>query len=1487
MKVPPTLNETQRLRILREYAILDTPPEKDFDDITALAATICETPVAVISLIDEDRLWFKSKLGIALEQTPREETFCAHAMAARKLLEVSDALVDPSFARHPLVTGEPHIRFYAGAPLITESGAVLGNLCVVDLVPRQLNERQKSALDVLCRQVMAQMELRKSQKAHQVLEERWQMALSGSDLGVWDWNAQTDEVYYSERWCSMLGYTPEEISPRLEEWSSRVHPDDLEPTMTLIREHLEGRSQIYISEHRVRTKDGSYRWNLDRGKVISWDANGKALRVVGTHTDITERRKGEEQLRLLESCVSRMNDIVLITEAQPIDEPGPRILYVNEAFVRRTGYTREEILGRSPRFLQGPKTQRAALKRIRAALKSFKPVREEIINYTKSGEEFWLEIEIAPVTDARGVFTHSISIERDITERKRTEAALILSNEEYQRQHSALVALTHGVLRLAGEEAAALQEITATVARALKVERASVWCFNADQTAIICQNLFEASADRHTSGQELQAGAFPSYFRALDEHEVIPADDARQDARTCEFTTSYLEPIGITSMLDAPVLVAGRLAGVLCIEHTGPCRQWTHGEQSFAVSVANIVSLMFSQRMHARSESRLRTIFESEPECVKIVSLEGRLLDMNPAGLHMIEADAREQVLGCRVSELVHVEDRQAFQDLHQRACQGATGQLEFRLYGCRGTGRWMETHSTPLREADGTISSVLSVTRDITERKQAEQKRLQAEAELRSSEATMALAQRIAHFGSWELDLTNQADVNANTLRWSDEMFCIAGFEPGSVKVTNQLFFQIVHPDDHQAIHDAVADAIRERREYSITHRLIWPDGETRIVHETAQIFFDEQSGLPLKMVGTTHDITEQRRAEEALRASEERFRTFMAHSPAAGWIVDADGRFRYLSPGYYRMFGVEAEDLTGRTVRDLYERSPTEVDIEKTFIALREYRVVETVEKGRRRDGSPGEFLVVRFPIIMSHGESLLGGIALDITERKLAEEKLREQAALLDKAQDAILVRDLSHCVRFWNRSAERLYEWTAAEALGRNVNELLYRDPAAFIAATEAVLTKGEWVGEIEQWTKSGKPIVVEGRWTLVRDDHGRPKSILAINTDITQSRRLEQQFLRAQRMEGIGTLAGGIAHDLNNVLAPIMMAIELLKMEEKNPKRLGVLNTIETSAKRGADMVKQVLSFARGVEGQKLEVHVGTLIREIKKIVNETFLKNIQVSSSIPENLWTVDGDSTQLHQVLLNLCVNARDAMPDGGTLMLSASNELLDEHFTSMNPDARPGPYVVVQVEDSGCGMTQEVINRMFDPFFTTKELGKGTGLGLSTTQAIVKSHGGFVRVYSEVGRGTKFWIYLPARAAAASGMAASAETELPRGNGELLLVVDDEEAVRQITQHTLETFGYRVMLASDGAEAMAIYTAHQKDIALVLTDMMMPVMDGPATIKALMSMNPGVRIIAASGLSANGMVAKAASVGVRNFLPKPYTAESMLRAIHEVLQE
>ena len=629
------------------------------------------------------------------------------------------------------------------------------------------------------------------------------------------------------------------------------------------------------------------------------------------------------------------------------------------------------------------------------------------------------------------------------------------------------------------------------------------------------------------------------------------------------------------------------------------------------------------------------------------------------------------------------------------------------------------------------------------------------------------------------------------------------------------------------------------------------------------------------------SEDISKRKQAEMTLRASEAKFRTLIESASDGILVSNRAGGLVEVNAAACQMLGYDREMLLRMGLVDMVacgEMARILPEVSK----LGEGEVVRSEWLCRRRDG-------VQFPAEISATvlpDGRLQCIMRDITRRKVAEDKIREQASLLDKAQDAIIVcAPSSLCISYWNRSAERLYGWAAEEVLNKSQADLLHRDEAQFSAVLKAVEEHGEWAGELQQHHKSGVRVVVESRWTLIRDAQGRPQSILSLNTDITERKKLEQQFLRAQRMESIGTLAGGIAHDLNNVLAPIVMSIELLKLQERSTQKQGILTTIESSARRGADLVKQVLSFARGVEGRQLEVHVGHLVKEIEKITNETFLKTIQVRCETESGLWLVQGDPTQIHQVLLNLCVNARDAMPNGGMLKLSVENLMLDDQCAGMMVGAKPGPYIHMLVEDNGTGMPPDVVERVFEPFFTTKELGKGTGLGLSSVLAIVKSHHGFLRVESEVGIGTRFHVYLPAHTSARVRETPALHADLPRGGGELILVVDDEAAVQQITKQTLETFGYRVLLAADGAEAVSLYSAHRSEVSLVLTDMMMPVMDGPATIQVLLRMNPQVCIIAASGMNAEGMEGRAASSGVRNFIPKPYTAETLLKTLDAVL--
>jgi len=444
------------------------------------------------------------------------------------------------------------------------------------------------------------------------------------------------------------------------------------------------------------------------------------------------------------------------------------------------------------------------------------------------------------------------------------------------------------------------------------------------------------------------------------------------------------------------------------------------------------------------------------------------------------------------------------------------------------------------------------------------------------------------------------------------------------------------------------------------------------------------------------------------------------------------------------------------------------------------------------------------------------------------------------------------------------------------------------PRAEAALQKVIALKSQGPLEFRIKLPNGSIRYIEGAQGVILDDAGQVARLVGVNIDVTERKKLERQFLRAQRMESIATLGGGMAHDLNNILAPIVMSIELLKGMSENPEARSILETIEVSAKRGTDIVAQVLSFARGIESERGEVKPKDLLRDLESIIKNTFPKDIRSRFSIPDDAWTIWGDSTQLHQVLLNLCLNARDAMPHGGSLTVICENCVLDEQQGAMNLQAKAGRYVAINVTDTGTGIPPNILDKIFEPFFTTKTLQKGTGLGLSTTVAIVRSHEAIINVYSELGNGTTFRVCLPAMESPSEARKDQSERgSFPRGNGETVLLIDDEAAIRTITGQALQTYGYRVLTATDGADALVTYAQHQQEIVVVLTDMNMPVMDGPATIRALMKINPKIKIIGASGLNANESVAKAAGAGVRYFLTKPYMAGTLLKTMRAILEE
>jgi two-component system cell cycle sensor histidine kinase/response regulator CckA len=675
-----------------------------------------------------------------------------------------------------------------------------------------------------------------------------------------------------------------------------------------------------------------------------------------------------------------------------------------------------------------------------------------------------------------------------------------------------------------------------------------------------------------------------------------------------------------------------------------------------------------------------------------------------------------------------------------------------------------------------------------------------------------------------------------------------------------------------------------------------VWPTPKLLATHDTRVGEAILVAGLLMAfLLAATVALAQRarRRARELQREIAERERMgsqldlqgSALESAANGIVItDTEGKILWSNKAFSKLTGYELSETVGKRTSILKSGRHDEASYKDLWQTITSGRVWHGEIINRRKDGSLYTEEQTITPVAARDGKiTHYIAIKQDVTERKRSEERLREQAEMLDHAHDAIVIRNFDdQRIVFWNSAAEHLYGWSASEAIGRPIGELLYVDPKERAEALKILMDTGEFRGEVSQVTKDDRKLIGDVRVTIVRNPDGTPRSVLMINTDVTEQKKLEMQLLRAQRLESIGTLASGVAHDLNNILTPILMCAETLRRDLSDEDRQSAISLIKESAQRGAGVVKQVLTFARGVEGERVLIKPSHLIEEMIDIARSTFPKFIEITGRYPEDLWTIQGDPTQLHQVLLNLAVNARDAMPGGGSLTLAAENFTIDENYAAMAPDAKVGSYVVVCVSDSGIGMPQETIDKIFDPFFTTKELGKGTGLGLSTTLGIVKSHGGFISVDSEVGKGTIFKIFLPAEVSDQSLRSSETRVAPAQGNGELVFVVDDEENILRATRTVLEQNNYRVVSASDGVEALAVFAQQMQAIRVVLTDISMPRMDGVAAVRALRKMKPDVPIIAFTGQEQQARLNELQAMNVNNCLIKPFNTEDLLAVIH-----
>ena len=952
------------------------------------------------------------------------------------------------------------------------------------------------------------------------------------------------------------------------------------------------------------------------------------------------------------------------------------------------------------------------------------------------------------------------------------------------------------------------------------------------------------------SRDELLAMTFEPIIQEQDRPTVIAQFTRAARGEAVRYDCACVRKDGQPFLLDVtnlPIVVEGRVVGVY-----GIGRDVTRAREA-------------QQDIEAR-EARYRRMFDAAGIGIATTDLAGRHIGANPAFVAMTgltDAELSQRTF----QSLTHPDDRARLAGVVAALAAGGPPHrmVQTRLLRADGAVAHLRSSLTLLTDVEGG-PHVLGVVEDITER-------VATERQLEQARDLVRLAGSMARLGAWRVD------VATGVTWWSDEVYEILEYPLTEVPVLDEAM--VWYPQPHRsvvefALHRCSTEGVPFDLEVQIStarDRLIW----IRVVGEPQH----DTDGTIVSIAGALQDVDSRRRAELVARESADRLAMAFESITDAVMIIDHDWRFSYLNHQAGEVLLRRPEELVGRSLWEEFPRV-SDLSLGPAFRAAMDHRETQTIEE--YHDAEFGAWFTVSvFPSpegITIHMRDISEAHRAR-AELQAREAQLREQARLLDEARDAIIVRDLGGVITYWNRSAAALYGWSAEEAVGQSARQLLYRDPTVFDDADTQARTTGDWNGELAQVTRSGRELIAEGRWTLVRDEAGHPRSIMAFNTDVTERRRLQQQALHAQRMESLGTLAGGIAHDLNNTLSPVLLASQLLAEDEQDPQRREMLQVIQDTAQRSADLVRQVLAFAHPVEGRRAPVGVADLVEQVRWLVAETFPRAIQWQADIAREGLTVQGDATQLYQVLVNLCVNARDAMGRGGVLRVDADEVVLTDADASVMGAPGPGTYVRVSVSDTGDGMPDDVLDRAFEPFFTTKQLGHGTGLGLSTSLGIVESHGGFLSVETVHRVGTAVHVHLPPAAVASGTVPPRRQAEVPAGDGRLVLVVEDEDPVRQVTVRALEDAGYRTVTAADGAQAVAVFAAHEDEVALVVTDMMMPVMDGAATIAVLRDLRADLPVVAVSGLY------DGARPDTAHRLVKPFTIDELLRAVADALDD
>jgi PAS domain S-box-containing protein len=1318
--------EPRRLESLAQYRVLDTDPEATFDDLVRLAAQLCQVPMAIISLIDADRQWFKASVGMDVRETPRRIAFCNQVVEKGEAVTVPDTREDERFVDNPLVTGPLGIRFYAGFPLITPDEACIGTVAVLDSEPRALESQQHAALKNLARVAMHALELR-----------RTRLALE-------------DSLVDQERLLEKV----RERDQRIERANRRLNV------------HLENLPLAVVElDHDLRV----VRWSAQARAMFGWESED----VLG---------KPLQSLRLV----------------QPDDRVRVRDAMTELISAGRDGHV--TLVNR---------------------------------NLTRSGRELTCEWHNSARFDSNGTLISILAFVADITAR--------MSAERELDQSKALLEIASRVGRLGGW-------------RIDLAEQKVTW---SDEVAAI---------------HDLPPGTVVTTEEGINFYAPVYRDRIRE-----VFTACAGEGIPYDEELQI-ITARGRRVWVRTIARP----EFSPDGSIVAVHGAfqDISDRKDAEEALRRSEARFRHAAEASQAALWDFDMQTGQVEFSEAFRDMLGYQNLEDMPDTldAYMELMHPDDRERVYREAERLVAGKTADrasAEFRLLTRSGEYRWFQSNSKVIRDDQGRAIRRLGSTIDIHERHVAEE-------QLREQVERMRGVLETAGDAIITID---EGGVIESVNPAAERMF---DYRAADMLGQN---IKLLMPEDEQARHDN-----------HLHHYL--KTGEARIMGKPQRLQARRRDGsvLPIMLnvsevrlperrifTGFIQDITAEQQARLALETSEQRFRAVARVSTDVIWDLVLDTGALWWSDGLEKTFGYALEEAgdhvdwwTDRVHPDDRERV-----LESLEAAFRSRGEWHEQYRFLHKDGHYAEVVDNAYVIGADSGrpDRMVGGMK-DITDELRARRKLAEQARLLNKAHDAILVADLDGVVNYWNQGAERVYGWTAEQMVGTSLVERLYADHRTWGRTVHILLEADVWDGQVRHYRHDGKERRMQSHLTLVRDKAGEPSSILAINTDVTEKLALEEQLRHSQRLESIGQLTGGVAHDFNNLLTVILGNAELLSESLESDQGLKAMAEMtQAAARRGAKLTRQLLAFSQRQTLEPHTVDMADLVQGMQPLLKQSLPEDIEIGVRHEPDLWKARIDPTQLESALLNLVLNARDAMPNGGRLTITTANRVLDVDYARLHADVQPGRYVELTVTDTGHGIGREHLKRLFEPFFTTKEKGKGTGLGMPMVYGFIKQSEGHINVYSEVGMGTTVRMYLPRGNEQGEPLARKNLDEgIPHGTERVLLVEDDPLVLEHVS-HLVSQLGYHVTTASSGSEALEL-AHHQPSFDLLFTDVIMPgQLRGPDLAREFRRIHPEIRVLFTSGYPEDAITPEIESGEAVHLIQKPYRKADLARRLREVL--